>query len=82
MHLAIGHKDRPGNPVSRHIGHQAFQRAIKVGAIIARIGFKYPHFQRGVGLQLCFQVIERCLGRARAISELHAFRPVEHDGPN
>jgi len=79
MDLAIGHEDRTRNPVARHIRHQAFQCAIKMRAVIVRIGFQHAHFQRRVRLQLAAQGAERGAGRARAITELHALRPVEYD---
>ena len=77
--LPVRNQDRARNPVTRHIRHEAFERAVEIGPVIARIGLQRAHFQR---LVLGKARLQRGIGRVRRrlpVAELHALRPVKDD---
>ena len=78
--LAIGNEDRARDPVARHVGHQTFQRAVKVGAVIAGAGLQRAHFQRLVLGEPGRQRRIGGFGGFRAVAELHALGAVEDHG--
>ncbi len=55
MNLSVSDQDGACNPVAGDISHQAFQRAIEIGAIRTRIALQDAHFQGWVRFQFSIQ---------------------------